>query len=178
MQPHDPLRPFRIAPIRSNGKLRELAQLKKLERNLYLLADGKGATIAFSECYFAAYNLVLHGRGEDVRNLTLEVLRKLSLARGECAYYKLVSGFYNIIMYCERTYVQQMSLNALKWEATQLYDRKVAVYWRRVRLWALWDRRLNQWRDAFVDTKFKPGGSGAVTCAEEFYEFQTKLNDA
>lgn len=158
-----------IRPRESNVGLRTRTQYKRLQRGLRQIADGQGAHIYYADCYFDAYQLVLWGRGDDVRALVVDLLAKLSLSRVEDYYYERCQEFQNIIMYCERTYAMKHLLRPIEHIAKELYNRPVAARWRKVRLCALWHRLFNEWYLIYAHSKFEPGGSGAAAAQEEFY---------
>ena len=159
----------KVRHIESNQGLRAVVQYSRLQRGLREIADGRGAQIKYADCYFDAYQLVLWGRGDDVRALVTDLLGKLSLARVEAFYYERCKEFRDIIMYCERTYAVKHVLKPIQHIAKQLYDRPVAARWRKVRLCALWHRRFCEWFLLYEHARFVPDGPGAATAQVEFY---------
>lgn len=159
----------KVLKIKSNAGLRAVVQYMRLTRGLKEIVDGHSAHVKYADCYFDAYQLVLWGRGEDVRALVVDLLTKLSRARVEDFYYERCQEFENVIMYCERTYAVKHSLKPIKLIAKQLYDRPVAARWRKVRLCALWHRRIHEWLLLYSHAKFEPGGSGAAAAQAEFH---------
>jgi hypothetical protein len=159
----------KVRHLESNQGLRAVVQYSRLTRGLQEIVDGHSAHVKYADCYFDAYQLVLGGRGEDVRALVVDLLTKLSRARVEDFYYERCQEFENIIMYCERTYAVKHSLKPIKIIARQLYDRPVAARWRKVRLCALWHRRFREWFLLYEHARFVPDGPGAAAAQEEFY---------
>ena len=142
------------------------------------IADGRAAEIGFAECYRDVYALVMANEGDKLRGITDELLRKLSLAREQHAYLNLARKFSDIVMYGEDTARRlNNGLKPLYDVAVALYARPVAARWRRVRLWALWTRRIAKWRLAFVHTRFMPGGSATHVFANEFYALATVVHE-
>ena len=140
------------------------------------IADGRAAEIGFAECYRDVYALVMANEGDKLRGITEELLRKLSLAREQHAYLNLARKFSDIVVYGERIHVLNNGLKLYD-VAVALYARPVAARWRRVRLWALWTRRIAKWRLAFVHTRFMPGGSATHVFANEFYALATVVHE-
>jgi hypothetical protein len=161
--------PHTVQCLTSNLGLRAVVQHHRLTRKLQEIVDGDSAHAKYAECYFDAYQLVLCGRGDDVRALVVDLLTKLSRARVEKFYYERCQQVENVVMYCERTYTLKNSLKPIKLIAKQLYDRPVAARWRKVRLCALWHRRIHEWLLLYSHAKFEPGASGALVAQDEFY---------
>ena len=159
----------KVRHIESNQGLCAAVQYSRLTRGLREIADGRGADMRFSDCYFDAYQLVLRGRGDDVRALVVDLATKLSLARVEAFYYERCKEFRDIVMYCERTYTVKHALKPIQIIAKELYDRPVAARWRKVRLCALWHRRFREWFLLYEHARFVPDGPGAAAAQEEFY---------
>ena len=159
----------KVRHLESNQGLRAVVQYSRLQRGLREIADGHGADLRFSDCYFDAYQLVLWGRGDDVRALTVDLIAKLSLARVEVFYYQRCKEFRDIVMYCERTYTVKNWLKPIQTIAKELYDRPVAARWRKVRLCALWHRKFREWFLLYEHARFVPDGPGAAAAQAEFY---------
>lgn len=159
---------LRCIDVSPNEIHNAVVQYSRLQRGLKEIVDGHSTHVKYADCYFDAYQLVLWGRGDDVRALVVDLLTKLSCARVEDFYYERCQEFENIIMYCERTYAVKHSLKPIKLIARQLYDRPVAARWRKVRLCALWHRRFREWYQLYAHARFVPGGPGAVAAQAEF----------
>ena len=125
--------------------------------------------MSFAEAYNCAYDLCIQKRAAEVRSLAEAQLRRLSLARVYDAYVERAKEIFDIMLYEEHTHAFLSGLVPLTAEATWLYERPVARRWRRLRLYALWARRVAAWRAAFIHTRFMPGGSGTQGLAAEFY---------
>lgn len=171
MEPPD--RVLKINPINTNTELQTRVWLQKLKRRLDTLVAGDVANVEFSECYHLAFELVKIQKGEHLRLMIYKLLKKTSLSFTKTAHCRLARHVRDITLYCETTYVLKHNLTSTEKLAEELYARTVAGHWRRLRLCALWSRRIQQWRDAFVHVQFQPGGSGALQCAREF---QTMAN--
>ena len=57
----------KVRHLESNQGLRAVVQYNRLRRGLRAIADGYSAHVKYADCYFDAYQLVLWGRGDDVR---------------------------------------------------------------------------------------------------------------
>lgn len=125
--------------------------------------------MSFAEAYNCAYELCIQKRAAEVRALAEAQLRRLSLARAHDAYVERAREILDIMLYEEQTYAFLSGLVPLTAEATWLYERPVARRWRRLRLHALWARRVAAWRAAFNHTRYMPGGSGTHGLAAQFY---------
>ena len=159
----------KVRHLESNVGLRTIVQYSRLTRGLQAIVDGHGAQVKYADCYFDAYQLVLWGRGDDVRALVIDLIDKLSLARVKAFYYERCKEILDIIMYCERTHTKRQELKEIKVIAVELYNRPVAARWRKVRLCALWHRRFHEWFLLYEHARFVPEGSGAAAAKEEFY---------
>lgn len=156
-------------PTNTNGRLRDRVQFERLKRALNEIANGHGANVEYSQCYFSVYHLVIEGRAIEVRAHVVELMKKLACARIETVYFDICRHLESVMLYCEHTYVARHELKPLILVAKELYDRPVAARWRKVRLWALWHRYYLECRVLFAHGKFGPEGSGAAACKAEFY---------
>jgi hypothetical protein len=142
----------------------------RLQRLLHQLADRRSArSVSYAEAYNCAYDLCLRKRAAEVRALAEAQLRRLSLARAYDAYVDRAKEIFDIMLYEEHTHAFLSGLVPLTAEATWLYERPVARRWRRLRLHALWARRVAKWQAAFNHVRFMPGGSGTPDLMAEFY---------
>ena len=156
-------------PTNQNHRLGEIVQFKRLKRSLREIVDGHGANVHYSDCYFSVYHLVISGRALEVRAHAVELIKKLSLTRVASVYFDACKQLESVLLYCEHTYRVKYGLKPIMLIAKELHERPVAQRWRKVRLCALWHRRITEWLVLYGHVRFNPDGVGAAECREEFY---------
>ena len=161
------IQPFKFKERRLSQ--RELNKEARLHESLKLIARHQAAHIAFEDVYRTAYNMVLKDRFLEARKMTDDILHKLSLIRGEKAYYTVATLFYDLLMYGERVLLTRYKHPALLDEAKRLYERPVARLWRRAWNYLLWVGRIRAWVLRFNEYAFMDNSIGAQRCAENFY---------
>ena len=73
----------KVRHLESNQGLRAVVQYSRLQRGLKEIVDGHSTHVKYADCYFDAYQLVLWGRGDDVRARVGDWRTNLSRARVE-----------------------------------------------------------------------------------------------
>ena len=88
--------------------------------------------------YRTAYKMVLHKRGDVARDMVLDILRKLSLVQSREKFTLVTRLFKSVFDYSERVWVPKAKVPMLSVAAAALYERPVAIRWRRVRRAVKW----------------------------------------
>ena len=141
----------------------------RFEEMLQQLADGRGTSMSFAKLYNHAYKMCMRKRAAAVREIAEKQLRRLSLARPWPLFRERYLEICDVALYEENTYAFINGLVPLKEYANCLYGRPVARWWRLLRVYALWARRVAAWRMAFDQVRFMPGGSAVGALEDEFY---------
>lgn len=170
-----PETPFKITPFKVDPWHENATEALKLEENLrvtlQLIAENQTRDISFVQNYNIAYNMVLFKRGAALREMTDNILSKLSLVSCEQKYNATVRLFYGIVEYGERVHKAALlkTRPPLLKLADDLFKRDVARRWRRLCRHAWWIGLIAKCIVVFNTYAFAPNAAVPMARANEFY---------
>lgn len=131
---------------------------------VYLAKHKQLLTGCFDDEYQVYYHTVLYGRGKQLHDWVIAVLKGLSLREPPVLYFKTAGMIASVCMFLNNTWMVTNQKPPISQTAKALYERPVARRWRRV----IWFLRVQRWRLAFDEVAFAPGQGGAVHTAAHF----------
>tara|TARA_B100000787_G_C16182419_1_gene292640 strand:+ start:353 stop:733 length:381 start_codon:yes stop_codon:yes gene_type:complete len=103
-----------------------------LQKGLRQIAQSRASKLSFVALYSIAYQMALHKRGDVARDMTDEILRKLSLVSDRSEYSITTDIFHELLKYGETSWADLAQRTRLTVVAEYLYTRRVARHWRLV----------------------------------------------
>ena len=143
-----------------------LAEVAEVERFLALILQGSHEP-SFERCHRAIYHLVTWGRGAVAYGLVHKHLRLASLRVPRAQFELWSDTLAKVTHYLER-FSEPRELPDVATMAIQLYERPCAAGWRAIARLARWIGLISLCRQAFDEVRLRPGGTGALACADHF----------
>lgn len=127
-------------------------------------------SLAFGNIYNNMYNLVIGQKGEQLYELIVHTIRKMSLVKRPLVFYTAVGIVKDCAMYLDGVWTKRHEQMKIVEVADMMYARPVAQRWRRALAYAKWWVRTRGWRVAFDEVYLAPGNVGALRAEEHFRE--------
>ena len=144
-----------------------LAEVAEVERFLSLILQGSREP-SFERCHRAIYHLVTWGRGEVAYGLVRKHLALASRRSSRAVFDPAAQTLAKVAHYLER-FSEPRGLIGIEQMAAQLYERPGAAGWRAIARIARWVGLISLCRQAFDEVRLRPGGTGALACANHFW---------
>ena len=143
-------------------------ELQRLDSVISLLIAGRSDECTFERSYRTVYNLVLWKHGAEAYSLVRQHLSRASLRLRKLEYDRAVPKLQAVAHYMCKTFCLSHDLPDITTLAAQLYQRPAARAWRSLIRLAWWAGLIVRCRRAFDEVRLRPGGSGALACADHF----------
>ena len=146
----------------------------RAREDLDCIAARNASVVSWAKAYATMYQLTIFGHGSVAYVLICATLRRMARCHNKVQFLRGATLIRDVAMYLEKVWVPKQKLPHIMDVAETVYERPVAVRWRRALAHAKWSVRVRKWRVAWDMIVCAPGRSGAIMAAKHFREMAEK----